>query len=136
MAIAARPAVAASAASGDFRGAVEVDGRKIHLECKGDGRPAVILVSGYRNNAEIWTVEPGPGLTPVFTGVAGFTRVRAYDRPGTILDADHLSRSDPVPMPRTADAIVAELHGELQASRIAAPVRIGFREEPIQPSEP
>ena len=57
---------AASAASGDFRGAVEVDGRKIHLECKGEGRPAVILVSAYRNDAEIWTVEPPGGRTPVF----------------------------------------------------------------------
>jgi pimeloyl-ACP methyl ester carboxylesterase len=121
MAVAALPAFAASASSGDFRGEVEVDGRKIHLECKGDGTPAVILVSGYRNNAEIWTVEPEPGLTPVFAGVAGFTRVCAYDRPGTVLDADHLSRSDPVSMPRTADAIVAELHGVLQASRIAPP---------------
>ena len=43
---------AASAANGDFRGAVEVDGRKIHLECKGEGRPAVILISGYRNDAD------------------------------------------------------------------------------------
>jgi len=119
--VATLPAFAESAASGDFRGAVEVDGGKIHLECKGTGGPAVILISGYRNNAEIWTVEPGPGLTPVFTGVAGFTRVCTYDRPGTILDADHLSRSDPVLMPRSADAIVAELHGVLQASRIAAP---------------
>jgi pimeloyl-ACP methyl ester carboxylesterase len=121
IAVAALPAFAASAASGDFRDAVEVDGRKIHLECKGAGGPAVILISGYRNNAEIWTVERPPGLTPVFTGVADFTRVCSYDRPGTILDADHLSRSGPVPMPRSADAIVAELHGVLQASRTAAP---------------
>ncbi len=120
-AAAALPAFAASPASGDFRGAVEVDGRKIHLECKGEGAPAVILISGYRSDAEIWTVEPGLGLTPVFAGVAGFTRVCAYDRPGTILDADHVSRSDPAPMPRTADAIVAELHGVLQASGKAAP---------------
>jgi pimeloyl-ACP methyl ester carboxylesterase len=98
-----------------------VGGRKIHLECKGDGAPAVILISGYRNNAGIWTVEPGPGPTPVFEGVAQFTRVCAYDRPGTILDADHLSRSDPVPMPRTADAIVAELHATLETAGIKGP---------------
>jgi hypothetical protein len=99
-AVAALPAFAASAASGDFRGAVEFDGRKVHLECKGDGGPAVILISGYRNNGEIWAVAPGPGIMAVFSGVAGFTRVCAYDRPGTILDADHLSRSDPVPIRR------------------------------------
>jgi hypothetical protein len=59
-AVATLPAFAESTASGDFRGAVEVDGSKIHLECTGDGEPV--------------TVEPGPGLTSVFTGVAGFTR--------------------------------------------------------------
>ncbi|MEP2742821.1 MAG: alpha/beta hydrolase [Bauldia litoralis] len=114
-------AFAQSAASGDFRGMVAVAEGKIHLECAGVGGPAVILISGYRNNAEVWTVEPGPELEPVFAGVAGFTRVCAYDRPGTILAADHLSRSDPVAMPRTADAVVAELHDLLQTSRIPGP---------------
>ena len=90
-------------ADGDFAGAVAVDGRNIHLECKGTGAPTVILISGYRNDAEIWTTPPGQGLTPVFAAVAGFTRVCAYDRPSTILDATHVGRSDPVPMPRTAE---------------------------------
>ena len=121
MTAAALTVSAASAASDDFKGAVEVDARRIHLECEGEGRPAVILISGYRNDAEIWTVDPRGGRTPVFDGVAGFTRVCAYDRPGTILVADHLSRSDPALMPRTADAIVAELHGVLEASRTAPP---------------
>ena len=110
-----------SPAVGDFTGSVEVDGRKLHLECKGAGAPIVILISGYRNDAEIWTTPPGAGVTPVFDAVAGFTRVCAYDRPGTILDADHVSRSDPVPMPRTADEIVAELHALLGAAKLEAP---------------
>ena len=114
-------AAAQSAATGNFNGGIDVGGRKVHLECQGSGAPAVILVSGYRNNAQIWTVEPGPGLTPVFAAVAQFTRVCAYDRPGTILDAGHLSRSDPVPMPRTADAVAAELHAMLDASGIDGP---------------
>ncbi len=121
LAILAAAAAAQTAAIADFSGSVDVGGRRIHLECKGAGAPAVILVSGYRNNAGIWTVDPGPGLPPVFDRVARFTRVCAYDRPGTILDADHLSRSDAVPMPRTADAIAAELHATLQAAAIEGP---------------
>ncbi len=115
------PSSAQSAASGDFSGSIDIGGRQIHLECAGSGSPTVILVSGYRNNAEIWTVEPGPGLTPVFPAIAGFTRVCAYDRPGTILDADNLSRSTAVPMPRTADAVVAELHATLATAGVAGP---------------
>jgi pimeloyl-ACP methyl ester carboxylesterase len=110
-----------SPAAGDFTGSVEVDGRKLHLECKGAGAPIVILISGYRNDAEIWTTPPDAGVTPVFDAVAGFTRVCAYDRPGTILDAAHVSRSDPVPMPRTADEIVAELHALLGAAKLEVP---------------
>jgi pimeloyl-ACP methyl ester carboxylesterase len=107
--------------SGDFAAPVDVDGRKLHVECKGTGSPTVILISGYRNNAEIWSTPPGAGITPVFAAVAGFTRVCAYDRPGTILDANHLSRSDPVSMPRTAEAVVSELHDLLDAANIEGP---------------
>jgi pimeloyl-ACP methyl ester carboxylesterase len=114
-------ATAQSAATGDFDGGVDVDGRKIHLECKGAGAPTVILISGYRNSAEIWTVKPGPGLTPVFAAVAQFTRTCAYDRPGTIVDADHLSRSERVPMPRTTEAIATELHAMLESAGIKGP---------------
>ncbi len=107
--------------NGDFSGTVEVDGRKLYLECKGTGAPPVILVSGYRNNAAIWTTPPSAGVAPVFDSVAKFTRVCAYDRPGTILDATHLSRSTPVAMPRTADAVVSELHDLLDAAKIEGP---------------
>ncbi len=118
------PAVAWAApgpADGDFAGAIEMDGRNIHLECKGTGAPTVILISGYRNDAEIWTTPPGPGIEPVLAGVAGFTRVCAYDRPGTILDATHRGRSDPLPMPRTAEDVVFELHDLLDAAQIPGP---------------
>jgi pimeloyl-ACP methyl ester carboxylesterase len=108
-------------ASGDFAGPTEVDGREIFLECRGAGSPLVILISGYRNTGEIWTVQGEPGQTMVMPAVADFTQVCAYDRPGTILDAGHLSRSDPVAMPRTADAIVSELHALLGAAGVPAP---------------
>jgi pimeloyl-ACP methyl ester carboxylesterase len=117
--MAARPEPALG--RGDFARTVEADGRKLYLECKGTGAPTVILVSGYRNNAAIWTTPPSSGVAPVFEAVAKFTRVCAYDRPGTILEATHLSRSDPVAMPRTAGAVVSELHGLLAAAAIEGP---------------
>jgi pimeloyl-ACP methyl ester carboxylesterase len=57
----------------------------------------------------------------VLPGVAAFTRVCAYDRPGTVLDDDHRSRSDPVPMPRTAADAVADLHALLRAAGVPGP---------------
>ncbi|HEU0116923.1 MAG TPA: alpha/beta hydrolase [Thermomicrobiales bacterium] len=102
---------------------VAVDGRAVYLVCAGTGAPPVVLVSGYRNDADIWRtpLDPASSQTTVFAGVAAFTRVCAYDRPGTILDQTHVSRSDPVPMPRTAGAIVGELHGLILAAGIATP---------------
>jgi pimeloyl-ACP methyl ester carboxylesterase len=108
-------------ASGAFSGQVEIGDRKLYLTCKGTGTPTVILVSGYRNNAEIWTTPPTSGVTAVFEAVAKFTRVCAYDRPGTILDATHLSRSDTVPMPRSAEAVVFELHDLATAAKLEGP---------------
>ena len=56
----------------------------------------------------------------VLPGVAQFTRVCAYDRPGTIGDVNpalepngplcYPSRSDPVPQPRTTQDRVDDLH--------------------------
>jgi pimeloyl-ACP methyl ester carboxylesterase len=100
------------------------DGRKMFLECRGTGGPTVILVSGYRNDADIWdsiAIDPASGQTAVLPGVAGFTRVCAYDRPGTVLDGENFSRSDPVPMPRTALDVVSDLHALLHAAGVPAP---------------
>jgi pimeloyl-ACP methyl ester carboxylesterase len=97
------------------------DGRKMFLECRGSGSPTVILESGYRNDADIWSAELEPGMNTVFPAVARFTRVCAYDRPGTLLDPNHLSRSTPVPMPRTARDVVSDLHALVQAAHIPGP---------------
>jgi pimeloyl-ACP methyl ester carboxylesterase len=81
-------------------------------------------VAGTGNDADTWAAA---GLAPdaqspaVLPGVAAFTRVCAYDRPGTLLDADHPSRSDPVPMPQTAAQMVADLHALLVAAEIPGP---------------
>ena len=113
---------APGAASGNFAGLVDIGaGRKMYLECSGSGSPTVILESGYRNDADIWSAELKPGMRPVFSQVAKFTRVCAYDRPGTFLDADHLGRSTPVTMPRTARDLVTDLHALLQAAHVPGP---------------
>src|SRR6201987_1728868 len=67
----------------------------------------------------------------VIPGVAKFTHVCAYDRPGTIGDVNpdldphgppfYPSRSDPAPQPRTSKDMVAESHALLQAARGPGP---------------
>src|SRR4051812_14170119 len=119
----AAPPVAV-AAQDDFAGLVDIGGRRLYLECQGTGSPTVVLENGAGLGADVWSADFGEraGSQPV---VAGFTRVCAYDRPGINLcvnpavrplaPADRLfpSRSDPVPVPRTAEAIVADLRALL-----------------------
>jgi hypothetical protein len=96
---------------GDFAGLVDIgNGRKIFLECRGAGAPTVIFESGYRTAADIWSTQGESSSAAVFPEVAKYTRVCAYDRPGTLLDTDRLGRSDPVKMPRTAQDLVFDLH--------------------------
>jgi pimeloyl-ACP methyl ester carboxylesterase len=131
----ATPAAASpSAASGDFSGVVDIGGRKIYLECRGQGSPTVILESGAGAWADIWNrdyKQPAGQRTMVMQGVAQFTHVCAYDRPGTIGDVNpdldpygppfYPGRSDPVPQPRTSKDMVAELHALLQAAHVPGP---------------
>lgn len=53
---------------------VQVDGRGVYLDCRGTGSPTVILEAGFGSGAGGW------GAT--FDGIAAFTRVCAWDRPG------------------------------------------------------
>jgi pimeloyl-ACP methyl ester carboxylesterase len=119
------PPPAAPAAQGDFAGLVDIGGRRLYLECRGSGGPTVVLVAGYGNHGGIWSLEsPELPQPPVLPTVAGFTRVCAYDRPGTVGDVDDptdRSRSDPVPQPRAARDTVADLHALLQAARVPGP---------------
>src|SRR5215207_8396457 len=95
--MAARP-TAVSHATGDFSGHVDIGGgRQMFLQSSGQGDPTVVFLSGYLNTGGAWTVLP-EGMAPpaVYPGVAEFTRVCTYDRPGTLLDAvppDDRSRS-------------------------------------------
>ena len=91
----------------------------MYLECRGIGSPAVVLVGGLRASAEDWSIaDKSPSA--VFPEVAKFTRVCAYDRPGTPV-GEKPSRSDPVPQPTTAGEAVADLHALLRASGEAGP---------------
>jgi pimeloyl-ACP methyl ester carboxylesterase len=115
-------ATPADAVTGEVARLVDIgNGRKIYLKCRGAGSPTVIFESGYRNDADIWSTEIEPGSLTVFPEVAKLTHVCAYDRPGTLLDADHLGRSDPVAMPRTAQDLVVDLHQLLQKAKIPGP---------------
>ena len=104
----------AFAESGDFTGLVDISGgRKMYLECRGTGSPTVFIVPGGKAAADDWTKE-----SPVFSDVAKFTRVCAYDRPGTPLADGSPSRSDPVPMPITVADSVADIHALVAAAKI------------------
>lgn len=116
------PARVTSPPHGDFAGRVAIrGGRKLYLECRGSGRPTVVLEAGTGDLAAVWSLAPfGPGRA-VLPAVARFTRVCAYDRPGTYLLPDQLSRSDPVAMPRSARDIVRDLRALLRAGRVPGP---------------
>jgi pimeloyl-ACP methyl ester carboxylesterase len=113
-----------SAALGDFSGTVAIgSGRKLYLECRGEGSPTVVLESGLRTRGDNWGRADllAHGGAPVLPEVAKFARVCTYDRPGTTLNAGEVSRSDPAPMPRTALNVVRDLHALLRAARVPGP---------------
>jgi pimeloyl-ACP methyl ester carboxylesterase len=112
--------------TGDFAGLVDIGGgRRLSLQCRGQDGPTVVLVSGGGNTGGAWTVLPDEVAPPaVLPGAAAFTRVCAYDRPGTALEAeppDDRSRSDPVPQPTTAEGMVDDLHALLAAAGVPGP---------------
>src|SRR6185312_17328181 len=84
-------ATASPAATGDFSGLVDIGGRSLYLECRGQGSPTVILESGAGGRADVWSrdlEQPEGTRTMVLAGVAAFTRVCAYDRPGTLTEGN------------------------------------------------
>ena len=91
----------------------------MYLECRGTGSPTVVLVAGLKASAEDWSIA-GKSAPAVFPEVAAFTRVCAYDRPGTPV-GEKPSRSDPVEQPTTARDAVADLHALLSAAGEAGP---------------
>ena len=102
----------------DFSGLVDIGGgRTMYMRCRGTGSPTVVLVSGLGDAADVWSVKAGSkNERPVFAEVAGFTRVCAYDRPGTRRTDDTPSPSTPVEQPTSARAAAADLDALLRAS--------------------
>ena len=85
---------------------VNVNGKRMHIDCVGEGSPAVILESGLGEAYISWRrVQPQ---------IAKFTRVCSYDRAG-------LGYSDSTSQARTSQVIAEQLHALLQTSRIAPP---------------
>jgi pimeloyl-ACP methyl ester carboxylesterase len=85
---------------------VDVGGRKMHINCTGQGTPAVILDSGLGDSYVSWRkVQPE---------IAKFARACSYDRAG-------LGYSDPGNEPRTSKVIAEQLHALLQAAGISPP---------------
>lgn len=116
-------AVGQSAAGpGDFYGRVEIPGgRSLYLECHGSGYPTVIFEAGLRSRGDIWLWSREGFGTGVASRVSQFTRVCFYDRPGTLAKFPYVSRSDPVPMPRSTGDVVADLHALLAAAGVPGP---------------
>ena len=85
---------------------VDVGGYRLHLHCVGEGSPTVIMEAGGGGNVLHWMlVQPA---------IAQSTRVCAYDRAG-------MGWSEPGPLPRTPQQIVAELHTLLSTASIPGP---------------
>lgn len=111
-------------AEGDFSGLVDIGGRSLYLTCAGSAGPTVVLVTGYRDTSDIWTIDQRNLTDPrtmVMPSVAAFTRVCAYDRPGTRRFDDTLTPSASVPQPTTVENGADDLHTLLTAAREPGP---------------
>ena len=83
-----------------------VDDHQMHMICKGEGSPTVILEAGAGHFSTLWAwVQPA---------IAQVTRVCAYDRAG-------YGWSEPGSEPRNARHIVAELHTLLDVAGVEPP---------------
>jgi L-ascorbate metabolism protein UlaG (beta-lactamase superfamily)/pimeloyl-ACP methyl ester carboxylesterase len=80
---------------------IDVGGRRLHVNCVGNGQPTVVLEAGEVAFALDWSlVQPEVSKT---------TRVCSYDRAGS-------GWSDPTDRPETAQGVIADLHAALRAA--------------------
>jgi pimeloyl-ACP methyl ester carboxylesterase len=86
---------------------VDIGGRRMHLDCRGEGAPTVVLEAGLDSNGSLaWSA--------VHDKLAAVTRTCAYDRAGVMW-------SDPKKTPQNADAVADDLHATLAAARETGP---------------
>src|SRR4051794_6417100 len=107
----------------DIAGTFDVGGgRKMYMQCSGQGSPTVVLISGGAIAGDVWDSPLGKQPT-VYPRIATTTRVCVYDRPGATraVAAGGISRSDPVPQPVTTSASSADLHALLAAAGQTGP---------------
>jgi pimeloyl-ACP methyl ester carboxylesterase len=84
----------------------EVGGRELHLDCRGQGSPTVVLFNGLGEISASWDRISG--------AVGTTTRVCAYDRAGQ-------GWSDDAPAPQDGIAAAADLHALLAAAGETGP---------------
>lgn len=81
---------------------VDVGGRRMHVDCRGQGAPTVVFEAGLDTYGSLaWSA--------VHDKVAAFTRACAYDRAGIMW-------SDARPAAQDADAVAQDLHATLAAA--------------------
>jgi pimeloyl-ACP methyl ester carboxylesterase len=85
---------------------VPIGGRKLHVQCAGNGSPTVVFQAGGTGDSSEYT-----GLLPA---IAEHTRACAYDRAG-------MGFSDPSDAPATASALTNDLEALLASARVAPP---------------
>jgi pimeloyl-ACP methyl ester carboxylesterase len=85
---------------------IDIGGFRLHLNCAGQGSPAVVLDAALGASSISWSL-----VQPALAGVA---QVCSYDRAG-------FGWSDPGPMPRTAGRIAAELRRLLERAGVVPP---------------
>jgi pimeloyl-ACP methyl ester carboxylesterase len=124
--------LACSAPGAAFAAQIDIGGgRELYLRCAGSGSPTVLMDSGIHDSSDTWTITdtqyPVPSSPSVFRGVARFTRVCIYDRPGTIRYTDPpalTTRSTLVPMPRKLPDVAADIDSLLRRARLRTPIVI------------
>lgn len=90
---------------------VDIGGRKMHLDCRGQGSPGsptVVLESGLDTNGSL-------AWDKVQDDLARLTRTCSYDRAGVMW-------SEPKSTPQNADAVAQDLHATLAAAGITGPL--------------